>query len=399
MNKKFLITFFSLMLVVTSIVFGQSLDEFRIEQLPNGTIRILGFLQERRMGTTLEIPRSISGISVTSIADEAFFQTLGRRGGPDGYSLSVFPDGLQTIILPDTLREIGDNAFDHTNAVNAKNAMILSGLVIPRSVTKIGGLAFAEAAEKSPPQILVIPSSVKEIGGGAFDQWNIGEIYIESVFQIFPIKVGYYYEAPFSNINSSSLQKITFPANWPDSSLDKLGLPTGFINYYRSQGKKAGAYVRNGQLWLYSGPASNPPDPRSTVITSGQSQQTQQQQQNNQEISKFFGIWLWDGTMKITISDSNNLKLELFSDNKWLYFNYRIDSWTLSNPLKELADKGYTKGYKLSGKVVSNGGYFPWIGNQINDTPNLFIYIDNNGKNLTFASGDNKYTGWFFTKQ
>ncbi|MCL1849909.1 MAG: leucine-rich repeat domain-containing protein [Bacteroidetes bacterium] len=395
MNKKLLITAFVLTLTVNSIVFTQSPDEFRIEQLPNGTIRILGFLDtQKKRSDTMVIPNRISGIPVTSIGDDAFYFQLQRSDFP------TFPNGLETIILPDTLREIGDNAFSHFTQQRGGK---LNGLVIPRSVTKIGDSAFFDATRQSSPQILVLPSSVKEVGVCAFYSWNIGELYIESVFQIIGKPLGYG-EEPFSSINSSSLQKITFPANWPDSTLVKLGLPTGFINYYKSQGKKAGTYVRNGQLWLYSGAASSPPDPRSTVRTSEQSQQTQpqQQQQNNQEISKFFGIWLWDGQMKITISDSNNLKLELFFNNsgyQWVYFNYQIDSWTLSTPSKEVADRGYTKGYKLSGKVVSNGGYFPWIGNQINDTPNLFIYIDNNGKSLTFASGDNKYTGWFFTKQ
>jgi len=265
MNKKPFIIFFALMLAVTSITSAQSPDDFRIEQLPNGTIKIMGFLDTRKKrDDTLVIPGSISGISVTIIDDEAFFPLLKDMGYGD--SSQVFPNRVKSIILPNTLREIGNRAFDH---YADRSGGILSGLVIPRGVTKIGQGAFANAASQSSPQILVIPSSVKDIGGGAFYRWNIGELYIESVFQI--SKHWYYGEEPFSNINSSSLKKITFPANWPDSTLGRLGLPTGFINYYKSQSKKAGAYTLSGQLWLYSGPASSPPDLSSTSNAGTQS--------------------------------------------------------------------------------------------------------------------------------
>jgi tetratricopeptide (TPR) repeat protein len=39
------------------------------------------------------------------------------------------------------------------------------------------------------------------------------------------------------------------PANWPNDSLQKLGFSTSFVNFYISQNKRAGAYIRQGQIW------------------------------------------------------------------------------------------------------------------------------------------------------
>jgi len=120
-------------------------------------------------------------------------------------------------------------------------------------------------------------------------------------------------------------------------------------------------------------------------------------------MSEFFGIWVWS-SLKITIFNGNDLKIEMLT-NSWdsgsqiLYFNYQIDSWTVSTPPQQLAEAGYTKGYKLSGKVVSNGGYWPWINHQINATPSMYIYIHSNGQSLAYSGDNNTYNGWFFTKQ
>lgn len=89
----------------------------------------------------LEIPEKVDGRYVTSIAEDCFAGN----------------DFLTTIILPDTLEEIGDGAFS--------GCSVLRGIFIPEGVERIGAGAFRDCVNL---EAICVPGSVDVIGYSAF---------------------------------------------------------------------------------------------------------------------------------------------------------------------------------------------------------------------------------------
>lgn len=86
----------------------------------------------------LYVPEEIAGLPVVSIESCAFSDA-------DAWM----------IVLPETVREIADHAFD---------ACSVKVIVLPGALTKIGEAAFARSGVVS----MYIPASVQEVGEGAF---------------------------------------------------------------------------------------------------------------------------------------------------------------------------------------------------------------------------------------
>ena len=121
------------------------------------------------------VPEKYKGKPVTSIGKKAFYRSL--LG--DFFSDTEYPE-ITAIVLPDTITEIGDYAFEECTG--------LTSLTIPDSVTKIGEGAFYNCTNLVSVNIpdgitkikpgtfagcydlasISIPESVKEIGNGAF---------------------------------------------------------------------------------------------------------------------------------------------------------------------------------------------------------------------------------------
>lgn len=89
----------------------------------------------------LEIPETVDGQSVTCISKNCFAENT----------------YLTTVILPDTLTEIGDGAFAGCSA--------LRGIFIPEGVKRIGVGAFRDCVRL---EAICIPGSVDSIGYSAF---------------------------------------------------------------------------------------------------------------------------------------------------------------------------------------------------------------------------------------
>jgi hypothetical protein len=257
------IAFVLLLVFGVSSIFAQSEDDFEIIQNKNGGITITKYI-----GTDMSItvPRTIGGIRVTEIGDNAFeFKNLTSIVFPDGitrigkYSFQIAK--LTEAIIPDSVITIDDEAFyanDIDNLVLGNNVRYIGvGAFRKNKLTKVilnNGLQIIErgAFEENRLTTVTIPNTVRQIGGterrgwgsiGAFSNNPLNSITIgngiteldNSVFLdtgvITMIKIG----------KDVSIIKGNY---WYDS-----GITESFINYYESQGRKAGTYVLNGKLW------------------------------------------------------------------------------------------------------------------------------------------------------
>ncbi|MCR5324622.1 MAG: leucine-rich repeat protein [Lachnospiraceae bacterium] len=116
-----------------------------------------------------EIPAELDGIKISAIGQWACWND--ENGQRDHLKTVILPEGIthldngafyhcmfDSIVLPDSLEEIGDQAF--AGCVNLKS------IVIPEGVTKIGRRAFAECKLLTKVNI---PKSCKAIGDYAFN--------------------------------------------------------------------------------------------------------------------------------------------------------------------------------------------------------------------------------------
>jgi hypothetical protein len=141
-------------------------SDFNIED--HGTwIEITGY---RGTSRTVVIPNRINGKSVTGIGVGAFV-------GQFDYDTETFKGNLTSVIIPNSVTEIGEFAFIGNQLTNitipnsvteigesAFQGNQLTRITIPNSVTKIGANAFRNNQLTS----ITIPNSVTEIGALAF---------------------------------------------------------------------------------------------------------------------------------------------------------------------------------------------------------------------------------------
>jgi hypothetical protein len=247
-------------------------DDFDIEQLTNGTLRITDYSGAAK---NVVIPATISGVRVTSIGQGAF------RG--KGLHSVVIPDGITEIIGGDNYYEGG--AFSDNNltrisigkglktipsyAFSGNNH--LTALSIPDGITAIDDYAFGYCSLSSTG--ITWGKGLVKIGVGAFENNNFIELTIpngvtfiaERAFHensltsiVFPASLaqyqynnrGAYYAFSVVYGESSAVAnvtRVTVPANMAEENLRDF--PTSFVNYWKSQNKVAGTYVLNGRLW------------------------------------------------------------------------------------------------------------------------------------------------------
>jgi len=208
---------------------------------------------------------------------------------------------LHTVVLPNSITAIPEDAFS--------NCKSLKKIVIPNLVTAIGKKAFANSGLTSVTfgsrldtigeesfngcqlTAVQLPASLKFIAHGAFYGNKITDLVIPGnvvwiqqyafgnnplVSLVIPqsladinISAGFtfafaaqkhgspdsYPTSEFS-IRNETLTRITIPANvnqnyhspYKDNILES-NFEQSFVNFYRSQGMKAGTYVKDGRIW------------------------------------------------------------------------------------------------------------------------------------------------------
>ena len=139
------------------------------------------------------IPSVVNSVTVTKIA-----------GG--------FLDGINNIIIPNTVTEIGSNAFE--------NMYNLTNIFIPNSVTSIGEYAFASTSLKN----ISIPNSVTSIGEGAFMYTSINGIFIPNTIKNITASLFMYNSSLKNIIIPNSVNSIGGNA-FMTTSLEKMVIP------------------------------------------------------------------------------------------------------------------------------------------------------------------------------
>ncbi|MHC6204635.1 leucine-rich repeat domain-containing protein [Breznakiellaceae bacterium SP9] len=193
----------AVMSALSASTFAQSVEDFEISQNQNGTIIITNYSGTER---DVVIPDTINGIDVTNIGYNAF---KNKR--------------LTSLNLPARVTVIGEFAL-------ADNE--LTSIEIPDGVVSIGNSAFAGNQLTD----VRIPNSVKTIHYGAFARNPLTTLSIsDKVVSIIPRVFA------ANQVNSITLgEKVEIYTGNFDPS---------FVNYYISQKKKAGRYIKKDRVW------------------------------------------------------------------------------------------------------------------------------------------------------
>lgn len=109
--------------------------------------------------------------AITEVADGAFEIPDGEW--VQGKDSVESPNGMDTVVLPDTLTTISASAFRYNKINNVE---------FPASVTKIGESAFNSNQLKK----LVIPDTVTDLGAGAFSTNNITDLTLSKNVTVIP---------------------------------------------------------------------------------------------------------------------------------------------------------------------------------------------------------------------
>ena len=232
---------------------------YSVKQNADNSITVTGFSidrWERYKGPELVIPSTLYGLKVTAIGEKAF--------GFEWYRTRKFT----SVVIPDTVTSIGKSAFEDQGLVSvtlgkgvktigekAFRGNKLGGVDIPNSVIEIGEEAFTG----NDFSTVIIPASVRKIGARAFPAFTNTVVIPASLSpgkgQIGSVVWGGYlvgaFDAEVWEINISMSFSITLPAGM-DTEVVKLNFGETFANYYVSQGKTAGTYVKDKDrpIWV-----------------------------------------------------------------------------------------------------------------------------------------------------
>ena len=209
-------------------------EDFEVIQNTTG-ITIEKYIGKRK---NVIIPETLYGQKVTVIGNDAFNYM------PRWPSRSIEKQ-LSSVILPGTITSIENYAF---------YGNLLDTIIIPNSVISIGRYAFADCGLTS----VKLGNRLQYIGEFAFNRNELTEITIpqslaprrteRSLSKQGEIIITVLAGICNYNFGHQNITRVTFPANMDDGNLD--GFNIGLVNFYKSQNKRAGTYVKNGPVWV-----------------------------------------------------------------------------------------------------------------------------------------------------
>jgi hypothetical protein len=171
--------------ITTFMLFGQSVSDYEYEIIGTGNLRIVKITQYNGSLRSIQIPEKITGIPVTTIGFNAFYNK-----------------GLTNVVFPSTILTIEDGAFSRND---------IERVLLPKNLKEIGkgSFGFNRLIE------IFIPLEVIFIGTGAFMANPLQRIII----------------GQNTTLEESVLQITGFPDIW-----------TQFTAHYNSSGKQSGIY-------------------------------------------------------------------------------------------------------------------------------------------------------------
>jgi len=267
-------------------------DDFQVTQNADNTITITGFKRETSRKVIIDrneriitmvvpelvIPSRLYGLPVTIINERAFENKAIRSLViPDTVtSVSGFAGcGLTSVTLGRNVRTIRSSAFQNNH---------LTQITIPDSVTEIGASAFRgcgltsitwgrglrsigeNAFTGNKLTNLNLPTGVQTIGQDAFRYNELTSVILSAGLQsigtlsfganrietlVIPagiVNVGNTLWSP-AIFTGNPLTRVTLPANISDQDIGSYGFEQSLRNFYVSQNRAAGTYVKNGPIW------------------------------------------------------------------------------------------------------------------------------------------------------
>jgi len=194
-------------------------EDFQFVSYPDpNAIRIMGYTG---LGDIVNIPSTINGLTVTSIAGGAFQNCTNITSvtipdcvlGIGGPCVGVFKSctSLTNVTIGDGVTYIGIEAFS--------GCTMLTRVVIGKSVNSIAFGAFSNCTSLSS---ITIPASVTSIGYGAFNQCtNLASIYFKGI----PPAV---YPSAFAGDSNVTVYYLSGATNWGSTF---CGQPTALWNH------------------------------------------------------------------------------------------------------------------------------------------------------------------------
>lgn len=252
-------------------------EDFEVVQNKDG--KTLTISNYKGSAKNIIIPANLYGLPVTVIGGRAFTDK--------GLTGVVIPDSVTTIegstnagafeynrltniIIPDSVTTIGMAAFGKnqlTSVTLGKNVTIinagvfgmnqLTNITIPDSVTFIGMWAFAEnqltsvtwgknvtiiamdAFSSNRLTSLTIPDSVTSISDSAFEGNPLTSLILGKGLTSIGDRAFY----------GNQLTNITIAKDVYKGVSTGVGFEQSFINFYESQKRSPGTYVKNGPIW------------------------------------------------------------------------------------------------------------------------------------------------------
>ena len=145
-------------------------EDFVVSILDDGTVMLTQYSGDAE---NVEIPSEVNGKTVTVIGEDAFMNH----------------DELKSVIIPDTVVEIRDNAF--------LNCFNLTEATMSQNIERIGADVFSSLCE------IELPDTLKELGNSAFASCDFTSIVIPTSLE----EIGVY------SFGYTSLEELVVPGN------------------------------------------------------------------------------------------------------------------------------------------------------------------------------------------
>ena len=183
--------------------------------------------------TEIEIPKSLTdGGEYGGIAGGAFNKCSGLKQvtfekGTTKVAKYLFAncDGLEEIVLPDTITSIGENAFYMYNGSDYANSSNLKTVTFSENLVSIGEYAFYNCRKLASVEL---PEKVETLGYDVFNNCiNLSSVKLSDKIQVIPTEAFAYCKS-LTDINfPTSLTKINDSAFYQCKALVSVNIPVG----------------------------------------------------------------------------------------------------------------------------------------------------------------------------